>query len=549
MISVGVDLGTYSIKLAEVEATSKSYIIHRVMEIPLSLDPNKDRKIQIIDALRTTFGNYDLSKTSFVFSLPQKSISNRLIQLPFRERFKVQKASIALLEDEIPFSLEDAIFDAKIVRYQGKGADVLAMATPRERVNELVQLAHDCGVDPILISCDGVGLTNLFEKWWDPPSEALPALQEVPTAKVADIVLNLGHTTTDLLVMAEGSLLSVRNVDWGAKNLAEAIGHRYGLNYLQAMKELQSKGFVLLEKTPASREQQAFSQVIEGSLELLVHDLRLKLLELQSELGLQWGKGWLTGGAAALKNLNGYLTQGLQIPFNRYKQFDHHPSVNFNVDGHTDLVTSVAVGLAIEGIKRPRNPASNFLKGDLAKQSNFLESVKEKWGYAASVGATLFFIFFVYAVIRDSLALSLLDQSQLALKKQAEAVAGLKGSRANERGIRNFISKQEKIARGRKQAENVLKLNSALDVLRLISSSVPSRDQGDLEIKYLTIRGTAVEVHGYAGNGLIKNNVVKGLTGMASGGKLHDIPNRVTAIPAGQVPFSYKMTTSRSGGG
>jgi Tfp pilus assembly PilM family ATPase len=55
MISVGIDIGAYSIKVAEVEAPSKSYVIRRVQEFPLSLDLTKDKKIEIIDTLRTLF--------------------------------------------------------------------------------------------------------------------------------------------------------------------------------------------------------------------------------------------------------------------------------------------------------------------------------------------------------------------------------------------------------------------------------------------------------------------------------------------------------------
>ena len=75
MMSVGVDIGSYSIKVAEVEITSKSYIIRKVYEFPLSLDLTKDKKIEIIDTLRTLFQQYNFEKTHFVFAVPQKSVS------------------------------------------------------------------------------------------------------------------------------------------------------------------------------------------------------------------------------------------------------------------------------------------------------------------------------------------------------------------------------------------------------------------------------------------------------------------------------------------
>lgn len=548
MISVGVDIGTFSIKIAEVEATSKAYAIRRVLEIPLSLDLTKDRKIQVIDALRTLFGQYDLDKTQFVFALPQKYVSARLLFLPFRERFKVQKAIVAMLEDEIPMTMEDSVFEAKIVRTAGKGADVLAMAAPKERVLDVLNLAHDCGTEPILISADGVALNNLFERWFEPPPEGIPAEQDVPAPKNAELVLNIGHLGTELLVISDGVLLGARNIDWGGKNMADAIGTRYGLNYIQAVRELQTKGFLLLDKGQGSKEQVAFSQTIEGSLQTLIGDMRLKLLELQSEMNLTWTKGHLIGGGGQLKNLNGFLTQNFQIPFNRYKQFEHHPAVNFEVTPHLETVTGTAVGLAIEGIRRPRNPATNFLKGDLAKQTHFLEAVWERWGYAAQLAGTAFAIFLVYAMIRDSLALHLLDESEKALKTQAQAVAKMNPRQASSAKIKKFIAAQEQLEKGRKQAEKVLKMNSALDIVDLISSSLPPKSTAKFEVKRVSIHNDQAEVHGYTSTDFNKDSIAKALQKAAVGGVVSSTQNMATT-PAGRVPFAFKFRVVRQAGG
>ncbi len=549
MISVGVDIGHYSIKIAEVEATSKAYAIRRVQEIPLSLDPNKDRKIQVIDALRTLLTQYDLERTSFVFGISQQNVSARLIHLPFRERFKVQKAIISQLEDELPFSPEDSIFEAKIVRFQGKGADILAMAVPKEKVNDVHQLALDCGVDPTIISCTGVAINNLFERWFEPPPEGLPELQDIPEAKTAELVLNIGHLSSELIVMSNGAMLAARSLDWGGKNMADAISHKYGLNFMQAVKELEAKGFVLLDKTQGTREQQVFSQVIESSLQQLVADMRLILLELQSDLQVQWTKGHILGGGGQLKNLNGYLTQMFQIPFNRYKQFENHPAVTFDVSPRLDMVTATAVGLAIEGIKRPRNPASNFLKGDLAKKSHFFEAVWDRWGYTIKVATAGFVIFFIYAVIRESLSLTLLDESERALKTQAQAVAGLPSRQANASRIRRFISGQEQIEKNRKQAEKVLRLNSALDVLEAVTAALPPKGTPKFEIKQFSVRGHEAEVHGYTMSDFDKETVARALQKAAVNGKIEPTQSRLKKVPPGRVPFAYKFRVQRMAGG
>lgn len=547
MLSVGIDIGTYSIKVAEVEPTSKSYIIRRIQEFPLSLDLTKDRKIEIIDTLRTLFSNYDLDRTQFVFGLPQKYVSGRLLSFPFRERFKVQKAIASQLEDELPFSPEDAIFDVKIVRYAGKGADVLAMAVPKERIGELIDLAHDCGVQPALISTETMGLSNLFERFDQPPPEGLPVTQEIPAPRQAELVVNIGHTSTELLVYADGILLGVRNADWGAKNIADAIGQKYGLNYLQGMRELQTKGFILLDKGQGTREQAAFSQVIEDAVQGLVSDMRLKMLELQSELNLQWTKGSLTGGGSQLKNLGAFLTQHFQIPFNRYKQFDHQ-AVSFDSNPHLEIVSNIAVGLALEGLRRARNPATNFMKDEFAQQSRVFEALWEKWGYTAQLMGVAFLILLFYSVTRSSLTATLEERSDEVMRQQAEAVAGIKKAQVTASKVERFVRAQEKLESARKQAEKVVKINSALDILDAISGAMPPRDRIQLEIKRVSIDGDQAEVHGYTGSNSEREQVLNALKRVSSNGRADGAQIKIQ-VPAGKVGFAYKFPVNRFSGG
>lgn len=547
MISIGVDIGTYSIKIAEVESTSKSYVVRRVQEFPLSLDLTKDKKIEIIDTLRTLFQQIDPDKTQFVFSIPQKSISLRLLNFPFRERFKIQKAVVSQLEDDLPFSQEDAVFDTKIVRFTGKGADVLSMAVPKERVAEVLNLAHDCGTEPALVSAESLALANLFEKWNEPPPDIPPLLQDLPSQRNADVILNIGHLSSELLVYSDGVMIGARSIDWGAKNMGDAIGTKYGLNSIQGMRELQLKGFLLLDKSTGSKEQHTFSQTIEGALAGLVSEMRLKMYELQSEFNLQWTRGLMLGGGSQLKNLGAYLTQAFEIPFNRYKQFDHQPSVEVEANPHLEAVSAVAVGLAIEGLKRPRNPATNFLKGEFAHQSHFFESIWERWGYTAQLAGTAFVLLLIYGMTRESLSLRLVEESDRALATQAEAVAGLKGKKAGQGNIRKFLSNVEKEAKNRKAAQKVVHLNSALDILNRISSAVPAKAQLPMEIKRVNIDNDMAEIQGYSNSAADNGRIAQALQSVASG-RVESSPTNI-AVPAGKTAFGFKFKIIRVAGG
>ncbi len=72
MISVGIDIGRSSVKVAEAEAVARSFVVKRFIEYPLSLDPNKDKKIEVIDILRNLVPQYNTEQTKFVFCVRQE---------------------------------------------------------------------------------------------------------------------------------------------------------------------------------------------------------------------------------------------------------------------------------------------------------------------------------------------------------------------------------------------------------------------------------------------------------------------------------------------
>ncbi|MFW1582039.1 hypothetical protein ACEV7R_23715, partial [Vibrio parahaemolyticus] len=86
------------------------------------------------------------------------------------------------------------------------------------------------------------------------------------------------------------------------------------------------------------------------------------------------------------------LTQHLEIPFNKLKVLQLTPSLTFEAMDAIEAVAGVAIGLAIEGLRRPRNPAVNFLKEEFAVQSKTFEKIWEKWGYTIQLCAAFFVV-------------------------------------------------------------------------------------------------------------------------------------------------------------
>jgi general secretion pathway protein L len=552
---LGLDIGTYSVKVAELDVTSKGYVLTAFHEMPLSLDPQKDRKLEIIENLRQLSASYDSSNTKWVMGVPQDRVSVHQKRFPFRERQKILKSLAFELEDEIPLDIDDTIFDAKITEFAGQFAETLAVACPKEAIEDVLALAKDGGFDVDIVSVEGLALANLFENPDLPPPEKLTPSQSEsdglsagrePTP--ARIVLHLGNQRSNLLVYREGALVSVRSVQWGGADIAGAVVAEFQVPIFEAVKVLESRSFILMNSSGATKDQIHLSNTISSAVDGLLGELRLMLLEIRSNFNLSFERIDVTGGAGQIQNLGAYLTQHLEIPANVIRPFENLRQVRMDFTAHIEAVSVVAVGLALEGVKRPRNPAINLRKDEFALENETLRRFWETWKLPVQVGLVMFCLFFVFAVIRDSMATGLNDKADERISEMAKKVAGLKGASASQTGVERYISRQSKLIRDREALSKAENVNSAMDVLAKIAGKVPvikpPRPGVGLNVSHLTIDSDTVTIEGHIDSANVKllesalNEIAKPKTF-----------TRLTTAPPGAtpgVPFAYKFKVERT---
>jgi general secretion pathway protein L len=465
MKSIGIDIGASSIKVVEVTANNKGSIkLTQFIEHPLNSNPAFDPEIQIIEFLKNLSQGYDPADTRFILGLPQSRVSVRHKTFPFADRIKINKSLPFELEEELPFSADNAIFDAKIIKTHGSSAEVLACATPKSKVADWINRFGDVGFEISVLSAEGIALANCYEPWFEAPpagpSEDIQVEGMPRPERFLHLLISIGHTNTLLHAIEGRRLVAVRSIAWGGKQVAEAIAKRYEIPYVEALKEMQSKAFILPNREGASYDQLIFSDTISMQFRDLCRDIKISMLELKSELGASIDSAEISGGASQVMDLSAHLTQALEIPVNKAVFLDAFQTANFEKNPHVESVIGVALGLAIEGLKKPRNPALQFLRGEFAKENKTFKKFWHTWGVSVQFLLAVYIAFFIYSVIRDSSALSLADRSIETLKVQGHEVAKLPKKLANEKGITTYIKEQKKRAQD-------LKTLSGLNVKRL----------------------------------------------------------------------------------
>lgn len=539
MRSIGIDIGTLSIKVADVELAGRSVVLRDFLEIPYSLDISTDKKIEILAALNRIASSYDPHQVKFVIGISQDRISVRRKTFPFRERIKVLKSLPFELEDEIPFDQDKAVYDAKILKFQGTTSDVLACATPNKYIEELISLCNEGGLDPDIVSSDGFALANLFTNWWSAPPEA----ETVGETTGADIYLHLGHSQTVMMVLQNNVLIETRSIQVGGLDIVKAIQKTYEISYAEALKGLQEKGFVLTKNDGASKDQVTFSNAIIKALTPLVNELKKTIIEIESEYSISIQNIQLLGGVSHLVNIAPYLTQRLGVICNPISHLTTGIKVYAAQTNELMKDSAIAIGLAIEGLKKPKNPAINFRKGDFAKAGANATIFWKKWKKTVQYVSAALLIFFVYSYARDMVALSLVDKADTTLSTVARSPAvGLRGAQARPGAISKFIREKKKEINDHKKLADLKVINSPLDLINKISKALPQRKNLPVDIRQFSVRSEFVVLQGEVSSQDQLNTLKSLLRNLSPDKKLQDLPPTITSKDGRMVfHMSFKM--------
>jgi len=535
--TVGIDIGSYSIKIAELEGSSTNARILSVGEQLLSQKPGVDKDLELVTQLKDIVSRYNPDETRFVLGLPQDKISTRVVQFPFKEKFKILKSLPFELEDQIPFSASEAVFEAKVIRTFPVGSEVLAVAAPKPLVKKILSLASDVQMDPEIISLEGFALNNLFEDLASPPPLDLSDLENLDSEedleedelgkdqipkdtnlKNGEAILDIGHNSSNLIVRSSGALYNIRRINWGAQNLAQAVSKKFNIQEPEALQKIKaSKGILLGKAHGGSEEKQALSDSLANEVANLGKILRLTLLEIKGSNGINTQGIGLIGGLANLPNIGPKLTEQTHIACNKILKIKNYPEID--MEDPANLSMGVAIGLGLEAFKRASNPAVNFRKGEFQKENSGLRDFWSAWGFYINLTAASVAVFFVYAFMREGLSDELAMQSKRNMRSAAESVFKIKKYNASSSKLNKLFKDLEKREQTKEQIlkSTVNAKTQPLKLLKRISEKASSRLSFPIDIKKLQIESGSVVIQGETTAKREIENFVKKLKPLAAG--------------------------------
>ncbi len=357
--AVGLDIGTRSVKLAELEGSGKKVRVSRLFV--RDIEPREDGSIDeaaVADTIRALFREGKLPRESVVASVPTRDAILREILIPFRTDDQIRKVVKFEAEGHIEqCSLDELVVEhVKVGEVEGKSR-VIVIAVRKDSLGRMLAVAEKAAIDPLVVDADALALFTAV------------TLTPVPEKYGAFAVADLGASSTNIIVVVDGALRIVRSLRMGDDSLSNAISRDLEIPRLEAEKKkvlllAGPSGAVPpdlvapiglapetedvkpeIEKSHQELESDLVAQKRDEFVDKVSRELTRTLATSKFDKPLE--AVLLTGGGSALPGLADALRARLKIEVGQFNALDHLPnSVPESGRAAAGLRASTAIGLA-----------------------------------------------------------------------------------------------------------------------------------------------------------------------------------------------------------
>lgn len=312
---LGVDLGSASIKIVELEAVKGVPRLVTYAYVDQLFNWMQNDSVEELGraagTLKALIQQSKAGATKAMAALPSFAVFSSLISLPEMNKKDLEAAIQWEAKKIIPLPLEEVILDYKILDKkntsgdnftnvttkieneiapdvkEGKNLRILLTAAPKKLVHKYLQIFKAADLDLIGLETESFAMgRSLIGR--DPASV---------------MILDMGSNTSDIMIFESGVPVLSRSVNYGGENITVAIAGSSGMNRAQAEQFKMDLAASATEFSPQIKEVlAAIINEIKYSLELYVNQNQKRVEKMI-----------VTGGSSLLNGLSQYLEGQLGI--------------------------------------------------------------------------------------------------------------------------------------------------------------------------------------------------------------------------------------------
>ena len=242
---IALDIGSYSIKLAQIKQSGKGYELLNYGMIMLPPDTLMDGEIDnpdaIAEAIRNLIKSEKLKNKNIVLGLSGQSVIIKKISVPIMSEDDLAEMIREEAEQYIPFDIEEVNLDFQIIKSEGdipegkvegeadseedeKQMDVLIVAARKDTIQVLIDVAKEVGLKVRVVDLSVFALENAFEINNELEMDASIAL------------VNIGASMTNVNILENGITAYSKDLAVGGHTITELIQKNLSIGFSDAEK-------------------------------------------------------------------------------------------------------------------------------------------------------------------------------------------------------------------------------------------------------------------------------------------------------------------------
>jgi type IV pilus assembly protein PilM len=338
--TIGLDIGSSSIKLLELKESKGGYILQNLGIQPLPPEAIVDAALMnspvIVDAIRELVDRHKVKTKDVVTSVSGHSVIIRKITLPMMTEDEVEGNIQWEAEQYIPFDINDVNIDFQILQSEGheqENLEVLLVAVKKDMVNDYTAVISEAGLNPVIVDVDSFAVENMFAA-------------NYPSAmgKVLALV-NIGASKIKINILRDGTSTFTRDISIGGNQYTEEIQKQ--LNVSHEVAEAIKIGEITEGYDP-----QDIKEIVNSISRSIALEVQRSLdFFTSTSMSGHISKVYLSGGCSKIEGLPKIMEDELGIPVeivNPFNNIEINPKY-FDVGYIQDIapMCAVAVGLAL----------------------------------------------------------------------------------------------------------------------------------------------------------------------------------------------------------
>ena len=229
---VGLDIGSSSLKLAEIIGSSRGYVLNRFLHIPLPKGIITDGVLADPNALtlkiKELFRNSGCGRKGIVTSLAGNSVIIKKVTLDQINETELRD----LIHDEagkyLPFdNMDDVNYDFQILgdnSYNPNQMDIIIVAAKKDMVNSYLEAVTAAGLNVMIMDVAPFVLESVYESNY-----------EFDNSEIV-VIINIGASTTGINVLKGGMSIFTRDFALAGNSITESLQEKYKVTFEEAEK-------------------------------------------------------------------------------------------------------------------------------------------------------------------------------------------------------------------------------------------------------------------------------------------------------------------------